>query len=118
MVAAVAGLGAPAAAGGWGIPIGTPVHDARGEEVDTVVKADPYALVVARGRFLVRDCPVSLSDVDRFKAGKIYVKLTKDEALGVGRDGRGQPPGKQNADKLGACALTPSAFRLPTFERV
>ena len=25
---------------------------------------------------------------------------------------------KQNADKLGACALTPSASRLPTFARV
>ena len=87
MVAAVADLGAAAAVGGWGIPIGAPVHDARGEKIGTVVGADPYGLMVERGLFLVRDYLVRLSDVDRFEDGRLYLKLTRDEVLGVGRGG-------------------------------
>ena len=81
MNAAIAALDATAIDGGWGIPVGTPVYDLRGEKIGTVVDADPYELVVERGLFLVRHYPVKLSDVDRFEDGKLYLKRTKEQVL-------------------------------------
>jgi hypothetical protein len=62
----------------WGIPVGTEVSTADGEHLGSVVEGDAYELVVERGWFLIHDCQMQLSGVDRFEDGKLFLKLTKE----------------------------------------
>jgi hypothetical protein len=65
-----------------GVPLGAPVYDAAGESLGTLVAADAYALVIARGFFFPKEFTVAMAAVDRFEDGKLYLSLTKGQLTG------------------------------------
>lgn len=70
----------------WQIPEGTDVLGADGDKVGKVVAAEGSYLVVEKGFFFPTDYYIPMSAVNNFDGDKVYLNVTKDEALNQGWD--------------------------------
>jgi uncharacterized protein (TIGR02271 family) len=75
----------------WQIPEGTDVVGADGDKVGKVVAAEPDYIVVEKGFFFPTDYYIPTSAINNFDGDKVYLNVTKDEALNQGWD---QPIGR------------------------
>lgn len=74
----------------WQIPEGTDVVGADGSKVGTVAAVKSSSIVVAKGFFFPTDYTIPTSAINSFDGDKVYLNVTKDEALNQGWD---QPMG-------------------------
>jgi uncharacterized protein (TIGR02271 family) len=65
----------------WQIPEGTDVVGADGDKVGKVVAAEASYIVVEKGFFFPTDYYIPTSAVANFDGDKVYLTVTKDEAL-------------------------------------
>jgi len=72
----------------WQIPEGTDVVGADGDKVGKVVAAEPSYIVVEKGFFFPSDYYIPTSAINTFDGDKVYLNVTKDEALNQGWDQR------------------------------
>jgi len=70
----------------WQIPEGTDVIGADGDKVGKVVAAESSYIVVEKGFFFPTDYYIPVSAVNNFDGDKVYLTVTKDEALNQGWD--------------------------------
>jgi uncharacterized protein (TIGR02271 family) len=70
----------------WQIPEGTDVVGADGDKVGKVVAAESSYIVVEKGFFFPTDYYIPVSAVNNFDGDKVYLSVTKDEALNQGWD--------------------------------
>jgi len=70
----------------WQIPEGTDVFGADGDKVGKVVAAQPAYIVVEKGFFFPTDYYIPTSAINTFDGDKLYLSVTKDEALNQGWD--------------------------------
>jgi len=70
----------------WRIPEGTDVVGADGDKVGKVVAAEASYIVVEKGFFFPTDYYVPTSAIKTFDGDKVYLTVTKDEALKQGWD--------------------------------
>jgi len=68
----------------WQIPEGTDVVGADGEKVGKVVAADASSIVVEKGFFFPTDSTIPTSAINSFDGDKVYLNVTKDQALTQG----------------------------------
>jgi hypothetical protein len=84
----------------WAIPVGTEVYDRERVKIGKVVDAEPaHLLIDVGGIFFQHDLPIPMRLVQGFQDGKLYLNVTKEEALATGRD---DPPGGLGAETLPA----------------
>jgi len=74
----------------WQIPEGTDVVGADGGKVGKVVTAESSYIVVEKGFFFPTDYSIPTTAISTFDGDKVYLTVTKDEALNQGWD---QPMG-------------------------
>jgi uncharacterized protein (TIGR02271 family) len=72
----------------WQIPEGTDVVGADGDKVGKVVAAEPAYIIVEKGFFFPTDYYIPTSAINNFDGDKVYLSVTKDEALNQGWDQR------------------------------
>jgi uncharacterized protein (TIGR02271 family) len=72
----------------WLIPEGTDVVGADGDKVGKVIAAEPTYIVVEKGFFFPTDYYIPTSAINNFDGEKVYLNVTKDEALNQGWDQR------------------------------
>jgi len=70
----------------WQIPEGTDVVGADGDKVGKVVAAENSYIVVEKGFFFPTDYYIPTSAINNFDGDKVYLTVTKDEALNQGWD--------------------------------
>ena len=70
----------------WQIPEGTDVVGADGDKVGKVVAANESYVVVEKGFFFPTDYYIPTSAITSFDGDKVYLSVTKDEALNQGWD--------------------------------
>jgi len=70
----------------WQIPEGTDVVGADGDKVGKVVAAETSYIVVEKGFFFPTDYYIPTSAINNFDGDKVYLTVTKDEALNQGWD--------------------------------
>jgi uncharacterized protein (TIGR02271 family) len=70
----------------WQIPEGTDVYGADGDKVGKVVAAEANYIVVEKGFFFPTDYYIPTSAINNFDGDKVYLSVTKDEALNQGWD--------------------------------
>jgi len=70
----------------WQIPEGTDVVGADGDKVGKVVAAESSYIVVEKGFFFPTDYYIPTSAINTFDGDKVYLTVTKDEALNQGWD--------------------------------
>jgi len=70
----------------WQIPEGTDVVGADGNKVGKVVAAETSYIVVEKGFFFPTDYYIPTSAINTFDGDKVYLTVTKDEALNQGWD--------------------------------
>jgi uncharacterized protein (TIGR02271 family) len=70
----------------WQIPEGTDVVGADGDKVGKVVAAESSYIVVEKGFFFPTDYYIPTSAINNFDGDKVYLTVTKDEALNQGWD--------------------------------
>jgi len=70
----------------WQIPEGVDVVGADGDKVGKVVAAEANYIVVEKGFFFPSDYYVPTSAINNFDGDKVYLSVTKDEALNQGWD--------------------------------
>jgi uncharacterized protein (TIGR02271 family) len=70
----------------WQIPEGTEVFGADGDKVGKIVAAETNYIVVEKGFFFPTDYYIPTSAINTFDDGKVYLTVTKDEALNQGWD--------------------------------
>jgi len=70
----------------WQIPEGTDVVGADGDKVGKVVAAESSYIVVEKGFFFPTDYYIPLSAISNYDGDKVYLTVTKDEALNQGWD--------------------------------
>jgi uncharacterized protein (TIGR02271 family) len=82
---------------------GTDVYGSDGEKVGSVVAVQPNYVVVEKGFFFPTDYYIPTSAVASYDDGRVYLSVTKDEALNQGWDA--EPTGGYVAD-VGGTATT------------
>jgi uncharacterized protein (TIGR02271 family) len=70
----------------WQIPEGTDVVGSDGDKVGKVVAAESAYIVVEKGFFFPTDYYIPVSAINNFDGDKVYLTVTKDEALNQGWD--------------------------------
>lgn len=70
----------------WQIPEGTDVVGSDGDKVGKVVAAETSYIVVEKGFFFPTDYYIPVSAISNFDGDKVYLTVTKDEALNQGWD--------------------------------
>jgi uncharacterized protein (TIGR02271 family) len=70
----------------WQIPEGVDVVGADGDKVGKVVAAQANYIVVEKGFFFPTDYYIPTSAINTFDGDKVYLSVTKDEALNQGWD--------------------------------
>jgi uncharacterized protein (TIGR02271 family) len=70
----------------WQIPEGTDVVGADGGKVGKVVAAESSYIVVEKGFFFPTDYYIPTTAISNFDGDKVYLTVTKDEALNQGWD--------------------------------
>jgi uncharacterized protein (TIGR02271 family) len=70
----------------WQIPEGAEVYGADGDKVGKVVAAEPGYVVVEKGFFFPTDYYIPTSAINSVDGDKVYLSVTKDEALNQGWD--------------------------------
>jgi hypothetical protein len=70
----------------WQIPEGTDVVGADGDKVGKVVAAEASYIVVEKGFFFPTDYYIPRMAINTFDGDKVYLSVTKDEALNQGWD--------------------------------
>jgi len=70
----------------WQIPEGTDVIGADGDKVGKVVAAEASYIVVEKGFFFPTDYYIPTRAINNFDGEKVYLSVTKDEALNQGWD--------------------------------
>src|SRR3712207_6009969 len=75
---------------------GTDVYGSDGEKVGSVVAVQPNYVVVEKGFFFPTDYYIPTSAVASYDDGRVYLSVTKDEALNQGWDT--EPTGDYVAD--------------------
>jgi uncharacterized protein (TIGR02271 family) len=70
----------------WQIPEGTDVIGSDGDKVGKVVAAESSYIVVEKGFFFPTDYYIPVSAINNFDGDKVYLTVTKDEALNQGWD--------------------------------
>jgi len=70
----------------WQIPEGTDVVGADGDKVGKVVAAESSYIVVEKGFFFPTDYYIPTNAISTFDGDKVYLTVTKDEALNQGWD--------------------------------
>jgi uncharacterized protein (TIGR02271 family) len=70
----------------WEIPEGTDVVGSDGDKIGKVVAANESYVVVEKGLFFPTDYYVPISSVANFDGDKVYLNVTKDDALNQGWD--------------------------------
>jgi uncharacterized protein (TIGR02271 family) len=70
----------------WQIPEGTEVFGADGDKVGKIVAAETSYIVVEKGFFFPTDYYIPTSAINTFDGDKVYLTVTKDEALNQGWD--------------------------------
>jgi len=70
----------------WQIPEGTDVVGADGDKVGKVVAAESSYIVVEKGFFFPTDYYIPTSAISNFDGDKVFLTVTKDEALNQGWD--------------------------------
>ena len=70
----------------WQIPEGVDVVGADGDKVGKVVVAQSNYFVVEKGFFFRTDYYIPTSAINTFDGDKVYLSVTKDEALNQGWD--------------------------------
>jgi uncharacterized protein (TIGR02271 family) len=70
----------------WQIREGTDVVGADGDKVGKVVAAEPNYIVVEKGFFFPTDYYIPTSAINNYDGDKVYLSVTKDEALNQGWD--------------------------------
>jgi len=70
----------------WQIPEGTDVVGADGGKVGKVVAAEVSYIVVEKGFFFPSDYYIPTRAINNFDGDKVYLSVTKDEALNQGWD--------------------------------
>jgi uncharacterized protein (TIGR02271 family) len=82
----------------WNIPEGTEVIAADGDKVGKVVAVDPAYVVVEKGFFFPTDYYIPTSAIANYDGDKVYLAVTKDEALNQGWD---QQPTADSTSRTG-----------------
>jgi uncharacterized protein (TIGR02271 family) len=72
----------------WQIPEGVDVVGAEGDKVGKVVAAESSYIVVEKGFFFPTDYYIPVSAISTFDGDKVYLTVTKDEALNQNWDQR------------------------------
>lgn len=70
----------------WQIPEGTDVVGSDGDKVGKVVAAESSYIVVEKGFFFPTDYYIPTNAINNFDGDKVYLTVTKDEALNQGWD--------------------------------
>lgn len=70
----------------WQIPEGTDVVGSDGDKVGKVVAAESSYIVVEKGFFFPTDYYIPTNAINTFDGDKVYLTVTKDEALNQGWD--------------------------------
>src|SRR5690349_14320153 len=70
----------------WQIPEGTDVIGADGDKVGKVVAAQAQYIVVEKGFFFPTDYYIPTNAINNYDGDKVYLNVTKDEALNQGWD--------------------------------
>ncbi len=70
----------------WSIQEGDEVYGADGDKLGTIVEVQPLYFVVEKGLFFPTDYFIPLSAVATSDGGKVYLRVTKDDALTQGWD--------------------------------
>jgi uncharacterized protein (TIGR02271 family) len=70
----------------WQIPEGAEVYGADGDKVGKVVAAEPGYIVVEKGFFFPTDYYIPTGAINIVDSDKVYLSVTKDEALNQGWD--------------------------------
>jgi uncharacterized protein (TIGR02271 family) len=70
----------------WQIPEGTDVYGADGDKVGKVVAAEANYIVVEKGFFFPTDYYIPTGAISNFDGDRVYLSVTKDEALNQGWD--------------------------------
>jgi len=70
----------------WQIPEGTDVVGSDGDKVGKVVAAESTYIVVEKGFFFPTDYYIPTGAINTFDGDKVYLTVTKDEALNQGWD--------------------------------
>jgi uncharacterized protein (TIGR02271 family) len=70
----------------WQIPEGTDVVGSDGDKVGKVVAAEASYIVVEKGFFFPTDYYIPVSAINNFDGDKVYLTVSKDEALNQGWD--------------------------------
>lgn len=70
----------------WQIPEGTDVVGADGDKVGKVVAAESSYIVVEKGFFFPTDYYIPMTAINAFDGEKVFLTVTKDEALNQGWD--------------------------------
>jgi uncharacterized protein (TIGR02271 family) len=70
----------------WQIPEGTDVVGSDGDKVGKVVAAESSYIVVEKGFFFPTDYYIPVSAINNFDGDKVYLTVSKDEALNQGWD--------------------------------
>jgi uncharacterized protein (TIGR02271 family) len=70
----------------WQIPEGTDVIGADGDKVGKVVAAQAQYIVVEKGFFFPTDYYIPTNAINNYDGDKVYLSVTKDEALNQGWD--------------------------------
>jgi len=70
----------------WQIPEGTDVVGSDGDKVGKVVAAESSYIVVEKGFFFPTDYYIPTNAINNFDGDKVYLSVTKDEALNQGWD--------------------------------
>jgi hypothetical protein len=89
----------------WNIPEGTDVVGADGDKVGKVVAAQSNYIVVEKGFFFPTDYYIPTTAIANFDGDKVYLSVTKDEALNQGWDL--EPPASPTG--TGIAGETPAA---------
>jgi uncharacterized protein (TIGR02271 family) len=86
----------------WQIPEGTDVFGSDGDKVGKIVAAESTYIVVEKGFFFPTDYYIPTSAINTFDGDKVYLTVSKDEALNQGWD-------QQLTDPLDTSYATPTA---------
>jgi len=70
----------------WDIPTGVDVIGADGDKVGKVIGVDASYIVVEKGWFFPSDYYIPVQAVNTVEGDKVYLNVTKDEALNQGWD--------------------------------
>lgn len=85
----------------WQIPTGVDVIGADGDKVGKVIGVDASYIVVEKGWFFPSDYYIPVQAINTFEGDKVYLNMTKDEALGQGWDQPLDAAGRDGYDTTG-----------------